>query len=108
MNVYNLGDEQVSELLGLPETGMGFQLVEATFWGERKQFLIFNGYRAVDLSPLGLDFTADPSAIERNEARIIEALKESVTTTYVATPGPHSFKLLGNRVAAVPPAAAPS
>ncbi len=71
MNVYHLGDEQVTELLGLPETGMGFQLLEATFWGDRKQFLVFNGYLAVDLSPLELDFTVDSSVIEKNEARIV-------------------------------------
>lgn len=104
MNVYHLGDEQVGELLALPETGMGFQLVEATFGGDSKQLLVFNAYLAIDLSSLGLDFTVDPSVLQRNEARIVETLKSSVTTTYFAAPGPHSFHLLAARVAAAPSA----
>ncbi len=99
MSTWNVDDEQKAQLPALPETGMGFQLVEATFWGDRKQFLVFNATSAVDLSPLDLDFSSDPAAISRNELRIIHEMQRT-TNLHFAAPGPHSFQLLGSRVAA--------
>lgn len=97
MSMYSLGDQGRGELLHLPETGIGFQLVEGTFWGDRKKFLVFNADLAIDLSSLNLDFTADPDVVQRNEARIVAEIR-AVYTTVIAAPGPHSFRLLSGRV----------
>jgi len=84
---------------------MGFQLVEGIIWGNATPLLVFNSERAVDLSQIGLVPGDDPAVILRNGLRVIEALKSGVVETIFAAPGPHSFKLLSSRIAAMPAAA---
>jgi hypothetical protein len=98
MAFYNIGDSQAADLLELPETGMGFQLVDATFWGDRKRFLVLNASLALDLSGLGIDVSDDPAVLEQNEQRIIEELRRQ-GRLFFAAPGPSNFRLTSTRVA---------
>jgi hypothetical protein len=98
MKMWNLNDTAVEELLELPETGMGFQLVEASIWGTVTPLLVLNGQRAIDLSQAGLVEGDDPAIVLRNGLHIIEAMKGDVTLTMIAAPGPRSFKLLQGRI----------
>jgi hypothetical protein len=107
MKMWSLGDTEIKELANLPETGMGFQLVEAVVWGNVTPLLIFNSERAVDLSEIQLEPGDDPSVILRNGLRIINLLKSAVVTTIIATPRPHSFRLLQTRIGSLPAAGAP-
>jgi hypothetical protein len=96
--MWHLDGNATDELLKLPETGMGFQLVEATIWGSLKPLLVLNGERAVDLSEAGLTEGDDPATVLRNGLRIIETMKGDVKLTMIAAPGPHSFRLLQARI----------
>jgi hypothetical protein len=107
MKMWSLGDTEIKDLANLPETGMGFQLVEAVVWGNVTPFLIFNSERAVDLSEIQLEPGDDPSVILRNGLRIINLLKGAVVTTIIAAPRPHSFRLLQTRIGSLPAAGAP-
>jgi hypothetical protein len=97
----NIGDAQREELLKLPETGMGFQLVEARLEGALRRFLVWNATTALDLSFLDLQASDSPSVIMANEERIIEAANREEMTLLMA-PGPRSFRLLGTRVGSGP------
>lgn len=97
MKLLNLNDEATNELLSLPETGMGFQFVEATFWGDRKQLLVFNSERAVDISELNLSTTDDIYELLQNERKITSYLDFESETLFSA-PGPHSFELISTRI----------
>jgi hypothetical protein len=97
--MWHLDGSAIRSLMDLPETGMGFQLVEAVVWGNIKPFLVLNSERATDLSEIGLEPGEDPSAILRNGLRIIDAINSSVVETIIAAPQPHSFKLLSSRIA---------
>lgn len=101
MKVWNLNEQSIRSLLELPETGMGFQLVEAVNWGKQTPFIVFNSELAVDISELGLSPSDDPSVILDNGLRIIESLK-SYKTTMFSAPSPHSFKLLSSRISDKP------
>ncbi len=93
--VWNLEDDAINSLLNLPETGMGFQLVEAANYD--KPFIVFNSELAVDISGLGLIRSNDPSVILNNGLKIIESLK-SYRTNMFSAPPPHSFRLLSSRM----------
>ena len=95
MMVWNLSEEAINSLRGLPETGMGFQLVEAINWD--MQFIVFNSELAIDISALDLIRSDDPSVFLKNGLSIIEFLKGHKETMYSA-PSPHSFKLLSSRI----------
>lgn len=97
MRVWNLNEQAINSLLDLPETGMGFQLVEAINWGKPTPFIIFNSELAVDISGLDLIPSDDPSVILNNGLSIIELLKSDREDIFSA-PGPHSFKLLSHRI----------
>ena len=96
--MWNLDRTAIEDLTGLPETGMGFQLVEAQIWGIPTPLLVFNSDRAIDLSKIGLEFGDDPTVVLRNGLRIVEALKLGVVTTIFSSPTPSSFRLLNARV----------
>jgi hypothetical protein len=66
MLLLNLDEQSKRLLLELPETGMGFQLVEASVWGDLKPFFVSNAERAVDLSAIDMEQGDDPAAILRN------------------------------------------
>jgi hypothetical protein len=108
MVVRNLGEPAIESLIALPETGMGFQLVEATVSGYRIPLLVINSERAIDVSQLGLEDSQDASAILRNGLRIMEMMNSGVVTTVVAAPQPHSFRLLASRISSVIPVAGAS
>jgi len=99
--MWHLNATAIKALTDLPETGMGFQLVEAVIWGTPTPLLVFNSERAFDLSEIGLLPGDDPAVILRNGLRVIEMLKGDVVTTMIAAPGPHSFRLLNTRVGSV-------
>jgi hypothetical protein len=99
--MWNLGESGIKALTDLPETGMGFQLVEAVIWGHATPLLVLNSERAIDLSQIELVPGDDPSVILRNGLRVIEALKSDIVLTMVAVPQPHSFRLLSSRIATV-------
>lgn len=98
MRMYGLTPDGINALITLPETGMGFQIVEGLIWGATKPLLVFNSDRAVDLSQLGLEMSDDPSAVLRNGLRIVELLKSDVVETAIMSPAPRSFKLLNARI----------
>lgn len=97
MRLLNLSDSAIEELRILPETGMGFQLVEATFWGKPTQLLVFNSEVAIDISELNLSPVEDISDILRNERSILNAMLGKVETIFSA-PNLHSFKLISTRI----------
>jgi hypothetical protein len=108
MKMWNLGETAIKSLTDLPETGMGFQLVEAVIWGTSTPLLVFNSERAIDLSEIDLLPGDDPAVILRNGLRVIEVLKSDIVLTMFAAPQPHSFRLLSSRIAAVPTPARPA
>ena len=69
-----LDDASTEALLKLPETGMGFQFVEATVQGARKPFLVFNAQVAYDVSELLLSDSNDLASILLNGTRIVYAI----------------------------------
>lgn len=99
MKMINLNDSAIKELLELPETGMGFQFVDATYWGDRKRFLIFNSMHAIDITELNLSTTDEIYELMQNERKIIRYLDFEQELTFSA-PGPHSFELISTRIAA--------
>jgi hypothetical protein len=102
MKMWNLDNSAIEDLTGLPETGMGFQLVESLIWGTPTPLLVFNSERAIDLSQIGLEPGDDPDVILRNGLRIIETLKADVVTTVFSAPAPRSFRLLNARIGILP------
>jgi hypothetical protein len=90
MLMFNIDDAGQRGLEALPETGMGFQLVEAMVMGDLKRLL--------DLSGVELTVSNDPAIVLRNGIRIVELLKSDVRQTLVMSPAPHSFKLLSIRI----------
>jgi hypothetical protein len=85
------------------ETGMGFQLVEGSFWGRVAPLLVFNTERAYDLSTIGLEPGDDPATILRNGLKIVELLKSEIARTIIAAPSPRIHGLLGSRIGTLPP-----
>ena len=61
MLMWHLKDSAIESLLALPETGMGFQLVEAVIWGKSTPLLVLNSSNAIDLSQADLIPGDDPS-----------------------------------------------
>jgi hypothetical protein len=55
MTMWNLGDDAIETLKAQPETGMGFQIVEASLMGRVVPLLVFNVDRAVDISSIELE-----------------------------------------------------
>jgi hypothetical protein len=102
MKLWNLGTAAIEELRKLPETGMGFQLVESRIMGRATRMLGFNSERAIDLSQVELTAGDDPAVIFRNGIKVNEGLKGDTVLTMFAAPGPHSFKLLHTRIGALP------
>jgi hypothetical protein len=101
MQMWHLSDTSVRALLDLPETGMGFQLVEALAWGDHKQLLVFNSQYAIDLTELQLEKSNDPATILRNGLRVVELLKGPITQTIFSAPEIGSFRLSSSRIASV-------
>jgi len=102
--MWNLGEPAIKELTELPETGMGFQLIQAMILGSATRLLVFNCERAMDLSQVDLMPGDDPTIILRNGLRVIEALKSDTGLTMFAAPGPHGFQLLQARIGPLPAA----
>ena len=82
-------------LLDLPETGMGFQLVEAFAGGMERPLLIFNSEDAFDLSNVQLENGDDPATILRNGLRIVELLKSGPATNFLFCPSTPLLQIIG-------------
>ena len=88
-----------SALLGLPETGMGFQWVLTPSTAMPGPFLVFNAELLYDLSGIELLDGVDPALILANGSRVLAALAaEPAQPTIIARPEPTNFVLLGARV----------
>ena len=98
MKMINLSESAINELSALPETGMGFQFVDATFWGDRKRFLVFNSEHAVDITELNLSTTDEVFELMQNERKIVSYLDFEREVVFAA-PDPHSFQLISTRIA---------
>lgn len=108
MLMWHLKDSAIELLKALPETGMGFQLVEAVIWGKSTPWLVLNSSNAIDLSQADLTPGDDPATILRNGARIVEAMRLDIVQTLMAAPEPHSFRLLSTRIGNMPTPKSPS
>lgn len=93
-----LSDSAIKSLTDLPETGMGFQFVQAMAWGKNAPFLVLNSEYAIDLQQAELTLGDDPATILRNGLRIVEAMKLNVAQSWMARPELHSFRLLNSRI----------
>ena len=100
--MWNLGEEAISTLAALPETGMGFQLVEARILGEITPLLVLNSERAIDLGQIELLPGDDPATVLRNGLRIIETMKSQPIETLFAAPQPRIIRLLNARIGSIP------
>jgi len=96
--MWNLREAAIKSLTEIPETGMGFQLIEAVLWGNKVPLLVLNSEPAIHLGDLKLTPGDDPATILRNGMRIIDAMKLDVVETLFAAPQPHSFRLLNARI----------
>jgi hypothetical protein len=105
MHAWNVGDDAVTQLKDLPETSMGFQIVEASLMGRVAPLLVFNAERAIDVSSIGLETGDDPSTILRNGLKIVDFLKSEITQTFISAPAPRILRLLATRIGTSPPAA---
>lgn len=99
--MWNLGEEAITALTQLPETGMGFQLVEARMLDQIAPLLVFNCKHAVDLGQIGLVPGDDPATVLRNGLRIIETLKTQPIETIFAAPQPKIIRLLNARIGSI-------
>jgi len=98
MKMWNLPEASMELLQALPESGMGFQLVEGQVLGIRKPLLVLNSEQALDLSSVKLEEGDDPTIILRNGMRIVHALNEEMTGTMFGAPAPNNFRLLSTRI----------
>lgn len=110
MEKVNLGDQAIEALLKLPETGMGFQLVQASVLGQVRTLLVFGSVDAYDVTGLALEPGEDPATVLRNGLKIVEGLKDDlVVQTLFVAPQPSGFRLLHARIpATATPAALPT
>src|SRR5688500_9043551 len=95
VNKVNLGGEPIEALLKLPETGMGFQLVQGSVLGHSRTLLVFSGVEAYDLADLNLESGEDPAVVLTNGLKVVEAIKDHmVARTLFVSPQPTDFRLL--------------
>lgn len=90
----SISKEATTGLLELPESGLGFQIVNATFHGTRSTYIIWNADYAVDLREapsLKEDLSGANLGFWINE----QALSE---ITIIAAPSLHDFSLVGARI----------
>ena len=97
MTMWNLGENAINQLVDLPETGMGFQFIEARIMGSYKNLLVLNAEHAFDLSAIEFSPGVSPYEIMRNGLRVLEEMRRTESTMFSA-PAPSDFKLLNCRV----------
>ena len=100
--MWNLGEDAIQSVTMLPETGMGFQLVEAMVMGTISPLLVLNCERAINLHEIDLTPGDDPTAILRNGLRVIETMKTQPVVTMFSAPQPRIIKLLSARIGIIP------
>lgn len=100
--MWDLRDDAIEKLRGMPETGMGFQIVEASLMGRVAPLLVFNADRAIDISSIGLETGDDPATVLRNGLKIVDLLKSDVAYTLFAAPAPRILGLLSTRIGVSP------
>jgi hypothetical protein len=94
---------EIEKLKSLPETGMGFQLIEALVGINKIEVLVFNCDRALDLSRINLEPGDDPVTVLGNGLRVVEAVKREETELRRPL---HSIRLLNARIGPLPAMAA--
>lgn len=87
-----------SQVLLLPESGMGFQHLAAHYQGRLVEFLVLNGELALELTALGLVEGTDPVTIDSNGARVMAALNSTSSGSLVSAHTPTGFSLVTARV----------
>ena len=97
MTAWSLSDDSIEKLVNLPETGMGFQLVSASWHGQSAVLIVLNAELAFDLSQVELLPGTDPANILTNGVRVLNVMRQD-GVTIIGRPEPHSFKLLESRV----------
>ena len=95
--MWHLNKSAIEELRALPETGMGFQWVQATGAQRDRRFLVFNCEIAYDLTDLALRSGDDPSTALANGELVVRAMREADALVFAA-PQPSGFVLLQNRI----------
>jgi hypothetical protein len=108
MKMWNLDQSAIKALNALPETGVGFQIVEAQIWGTPTPLLVLGGQQAIDLSKAELIPGDDPATVLRNGLRVIAALQGDMAITMIAAPGPRSFRVLQTRIGPLASGGAPA
>ena len=103
----HLDNSAIAELSAIPETGMGFQHVQAKFEGQVTQFLVINGTDAFQLNALGLAEGFDPSTIAANGEKVLRAALDD-QFGFFSSNHPRGFSLLSSRIPVTSsPSAAP-
>lgn len=90
----SINKEAEKALLALPESGPGFQIVEAVFHGKKSTYIVWNAEFAIDLKEAPIsrdDITGALLGGWINE----QALS---SITIIAAPSLHDFSLVGSRV----------
>lgn len=98
MMIWHIDPETRQLLLDLPESGMGFQWVNAIVHGRAAKLLIMNGALAVDMSRVKLELGVDPSVILRNGVAVLREVRREAGATVFAQPQPHSFSIISTRI----------
>jgi hypothetical protein len=99
---WNLSENSTASLRGLPESGMGFQWVSGTSYGESRFFIVFNATLAFDVTDADVAPGDDPSTALANGIKIINALRRD-RQRVIGPPEPHSFILLSSRIGLAAP-----
>ncbi len=94
MAVIGLNREVTAALLALPETGAGFQLISARLRNSRRDFLVLNADRALELSDI--PELIDPRSLILINLWISEALNSS--PLFILSPSLSEIELLTTRV----------
>ena len=90
----SINENAAKELLKIPESGPGFQIVEGTFQGERSIYIVWNAEFAIDLKDA-------PMSSEDYIGALLGSWinKQALSPlTIIAAPSLHSFSLVGARV----------
>lgn len=98
MSYWNLSSETQRKLTNLPETGMGFQIVDARVFGQRRTLLVIGNGLALDPAAGGVEFSMNPSAVFENGVKMMGALNDPERLRQFSSPEPSDFRILQTRI----------
>lgn len=98
MFYWNLSIETQRMLRDLPETGMGFQVVDARVFGQRKTLLVMGDGFAFDPVAGGVEFSMNPDDVFGNGVKMMEALNDPERLSQFSSPEPSDFRILQTRI----------